>query len=61
MTTGVTPCAGIDVQGFSPPCCWWRCAAAWAVRSSLGPSLVCAALSFLTYDFLFIPPRFSFA
>ena len=32
-----------------------------AVRSSLGPSLVCAALSFLTYDFLFIPPNFSFA
>jgi two-component system sensor histidine kinase KdpD len=32
-----------------------------AVRSSLGPSLVCAALSFLTYDFLFIPPKFSFA
>jgi two-component system sensor histidine kinase KdpD len=30
-----------------------------AVRSSLGPSLVCAALSFLTYDFLFIPPNFS--
>ncbi|AXI62708.1 histidine kinase [Pseudomonas kribbensis] len=32
-----------------------------AVRSSLGPSLACAALSFLTYDFLFIPPNFSFA
>ncbi|WIE48868.1 sensor histidine kinase KdpD [Pseudomonas sp. GM17] len=32
-----------------------------AVRSSLGPALVCAALSFLTYDFLFIPPTFSFA
>ena len=32
-----------------------------AVRSSLGPSLMCAALSFLTYDFLFIPPNFSFA
>jgi two-component system sensor histidine kinase KdpD len=30
-----------------------------AVRSSLGPSLVCAALSFLAYDFLFIPPTFS--
>ncbi|MEZ1315590.1 sensor histidine kinase KdpD [Pseudomonas fluorescens] len=30
-----------------------------AVRSSLGPALVCAALSFLTYDFLFIPPNFS--
>ncbi|WPN59685.1 sensor histidine kinase KdpD [Pseudomonas sp. P9_31] len=32
-----------------------------AVRSSLGPALACAALSFLTYDFLFIPPKFSFA
>lgn len=32
-----------------------------AVRSSLGPALACAALSFLTYDFLFIPPTFSFA
>ena len=32
-----------------------------AVRSSLGPALLCAALSFLTYDFLFIPPNFSFA
>ena len=32
-----------------------------AVRSSLGPALVCAVLSFLTYDFLFIPPNFSFA
>ncbi|MEB0089606.1 DUF4118 domain-containing protein, partial [Pseudomonas sp. RTI1] len=31
-----------------------------AVRSSLGPALACAALSFLTYDFLFIPPKFSF-
>ncbi|AWY43562.1 DUF4118 domain-containing protein [Pseudomonas putida] len=31
-----------------------------AVRSSLGPALFCAALSFLTYDFLFIPPNFSF-
>ncbi|QKZ03810.1 sensor histidine kinase [Pseudomonas eucalypticola] len=30
-----------------------------AVRSSLGPALVCAALSFLAYDFLFIPPTFS--
>ena len=30
-----------------------------AVRSSLGPSLACAALSFLAYDFLFIPPNFS--
>ncbi|VVO22244.1 sensor histidine kinase [Pseudomonas fluorescens] len=30
-----------------------------AVRSSLGPALACAALSFLTYDFLFIPPNFS--
>lgn len=32
-----------------------------AVRSSLGPALACAVLSFLTYDFLFIPPNFSFA
>ncbi|MGX1187525.1 two-component system sensor histidine kinase KdpD [Pseudomonas sp. F-14 TE3623] len=32
-----------------------------AVRSSLGPALSCAALSFLTYDFLFIPPNFSFS
>jgi len=32
-----------------------------AVRSSLGPSLACAVLSFLSYDFLFTPPRFSFA
>ncbi|MHC8367836.1 DUF4118 domain-containing protein [Pseudomonas sp. ZT5P21] len=31
-----------------------------AVRSSLGPALACAGLSFLTYDFLFIPPTFSF-
>jgi len=31
------------------------------VRSSLGPSLACAVLSFLSYDFLFIPPKFSFA
>ena len=30
-----------------------------AVRSSLGPALACAALSFLAYDFLFIPPNFS--
>ncbi|MCO7517464.1 sensor histidine kinase KdpD [Pseudomonas guariconensis] len=30
-----------------------------AVRSSLGPALVCAALSFLAYTFLFIPPNFS--
>ncbi len=30
-----------------------------AVRSSIGPALVCAALSFLAYDFLFIPPNFS--
>lgn len=30
-----------------------------AVRSSLGPALVCAALSFLAYAFLFIPPNFS--
>ncbi|MFJ4371159.1 DUF4118 domain-containing protein [Pseudomonas japonica] len=32
-----------------------------AVRSSIGPALACAALSFLAYDFLFIPPNFSFA
>ena len=32
-----------------------------AVRSSPGPSLACAALSFLAYDFLFIPPNFSFS
>ncbi|WP_085704396.1 sensor histidine kinase KdpD [Pseudomonas sp. B15(2017)] len=32
-----------------------------AVRSSLGPALACAALSFLSYDFLFIPPNFSFS
>ena len=32
-----------------------------AVRSSVGPALACAALSFLTYDFLFIPPNFSFS
>ncbi|MGF6694663.1 sensor histidine kinase KdpD [Pseudomonas sp. D(2018)] len=30
-----------------------------AVRSSLGPALLCAGLSFLAYDFLFIPPTFS--
>lgn len=30
-----------------------------AVRSSLGPALACAVLSFLSYDFLFIPPNFS--
>lgn len=30
-----------------------------AVRSSLGPALFCAGLSFLAYDFLFIPPTFS--
>ncbi|NBA97328.1 sensor histidine kinase KdpD [Pseudomonas sp. R5(2019)] len=30
-----------------------------AVRSSLGPALVCAVSSFLAYDFLFIPPSFS--
>ncbi|WP_443190382.1 ATP-binding protein [Pseudomonas indica] len=28
-----------------------------AVRSSLGPALVCAGLAFLAYNFLFIPPR----
>ena len=32
-----------------------------AVRSSLRPALVCAAMSFLAYDFLFIPPNFSFS
>ncbi|MCP8465811.1 sensor histidine kinase KdpD [Pseudomonas sp. ZM23] len=32
-----------------------------AVRSSLGPALACAVMSFLAYDFLFIPPHFSFA
>ncbi|MBM3107014.1 sensor histidine kinase KdpD [Pseudomonas sp. V1] len=32
-----------------------------AVRSSLGPALACAVMSFLTYDFLFIPPNFSFS
>jgi two-component system, OmpR family, sensor histidine kinase KdpD len=32
-----------------------------AVRSSLGPALACAAMSFLAYDFLFIPPKFSFS
>jgi two-component system sensor histidine kinase KdpD len=30
-----------------------------AVRSSLGPALACALLSFLAYDFLFVPPNFS--
>ena len=30
-----------------------------AVRSSLGPALACAGLSFLAYDFLFIPPTWS--
>jgi two-component system sensor histidine kinase KdpD len=30
-----------------------------AVRSSLAPALVCAGLSFLAYDVLFIPPVFS--
>ncbi|WP_271411889.1 sensor histidine kinase [Pseudomonas sp. Q1-7] len=30
-----------------------------AVRSSLGPALLCAGLSFLAYDVLFIPPTFS--
>ncbi|QRY76946.1 sensor histidine kinase KdpD [Pseudomonas sp. PDNC002] len=32
-----------------------------AVRSSLGPALACAVLSFMAYDFLFIPPHFSFS
>ncbi|MBU2012340.1 MAG: sensor histidine kinase KdpD [Gammaproteobacteria bacterium] len=31
-----------------------------AVRSSLGPALACAGFSFLFYDFLFIPPTFTF-
>lgn len=31
-----------------------------AVRSSLGPALACAGVSFLLYDFLFIPPTFTF-
>ncbi|WP_263263093.1 sensor histidine kinase KdpD [Pseudomonas sp. RIT-PI-S] len=30
-----------------------------AIRSSVGPALACAVLSFLAYDFLFIPPNFS--
>ncbi|WP_137817211.1 sensor histidine kinase KdpD [Pseudomonas sp. 2FG] len=30
-----------------------------AVRTSFGPALACAVLSFLAYDFLFIPPVFS--
>jgi two-component system sensor histidine kinase KdpD len=30
-----------------------------AVRSSLGPALASAVLSFVAYDFLFIPPHFS--
>ncbi|MCY1336563.1 Sensor protein KdpD [compost metagenome] len=30
-----------------------------AVRSSIGPALLCAGLSFIAYDFLFIPPTFS--
>ncbi|WP_313298037.1 sensor histidine kinase KdpD [Pseudomonas sp.] len=30
-----------------------------AVRSSLGPALFCATLSFLAYDYLFIAPNFS--
>ena len=30
-----------------------------AVRSSIGPALVCAVTSFLAYDFLFIAPNFS--
>lgn len=31
-----------------------------AVRSSLGPALACAGLSFLVYNFLFISPTFTF-
>ena len=30
-----------------------------AIRSSVGPALACSGLSFLAYDFLFIPPSFS--
>jgi two-component system sensor histidine kinase KdpD len=30
-----------------------------AVRTRLGPALMCAGLSFVAYDFLFIPPTFS--
>ncbi len=30
-----------------------------AVRSSVGPAMACSVLSFLAYDFLFIPPNFS--
>lgn len=32
-----------------------------AVRSSLGPALFCAVLSFLAYDWLFVSPTFSLA
>ncbi|GGM14102.1 ATP-binding protein [Pseudomonas asuensis] len=31
-----------------------------AIHSSRGPAVLCAVLSFLTYNFLFIPPLFSF-
>ena len=30
-----------------------------AVRTSVGPALACSILSFLAYDFLFMPPNFS--
>jgi two-component system sensor histidine kinase KdpD len=30
-----------------------------AVRSSVGPAMACSILSFLAYDFLFMPPNFS--
>lgn len=30
-----------------------------AVRTSMGPALACSILSFLAYDFLFMPPNFS--
>jgi two-component system sensor histidine kinase KdpD len=32
-----------------------------AVRTSVGPALACSVLSFLAYDFLFMPPSFSLA
>ncbi|MBX8537331.1 sensor histidine kinase KdpD [Pseudomonas cichorii] len=30
-----------------------------AIRTSMGPALACSVLSFLAYDFLFMPPSFS--
>ena len=41
------------------PWCFLRLFYWWAVRSSLGPALACAGLSFLAYNFLFIPPTWS--